>query len=196
MWGRMSGRPLLDGCLALLWGTDVTVQFPALPWISYPLNGMAFGAWLAASADRDALFRRAAGVGAILLLTGGLLILNRSSFHLGDYFRSGPGAVIAFTGFALVWLAVCHWLVTHVRANAFFRLCYEWSAHITVFYCVHWIIIGWGIGLAGHAQHDAPMLVVLTCAIIALTDGLIRQGEAVHKAHLFRRVGRPRISNE
>ncbi|MGC9395839.1 MAG: heparan-alpha-glucosaminide N-acetyltransferase domain-containing protein [Anaerolineae bacterium] len=175
MWGRMSGWPLLDGCLALLWGTSVTAQFPALPWISYPLTGMAFGVWLAASADRDALFRRAAGVGALLLLAGGLLILDRPTFHIGDYFHSGPGAVIAFTGFALVWLAVCQWLVKHIRVNAFFRLCYDWSARITLFFVVHWIIIGWGIGLAGHTQHGIPMLVFLTVAVLVLTDTLVRQ---------------------
>lgn len=175
MWGRMSGWHLLDGCLALLWGTDVTVQFPAFPWISYPLTGMAFGVWLAASADRDALFRRAAGVGALLLLAGGLLILDRPSFHLGDYFHSGPGAVIAFTGFALVWLAGCQWLVEHIRDNAFFRLCYEWSTHITLFFVVHWIIIGWGIGIVGHTQHGIPMLMFLTVAVLVLTDGFIRR---------------------
>lgn len=175
MWGRMSGWPLLDGCLALLWGTGVTVQFPALPWISYPLTGMAFGVWLAASADRDALFRRAAGVGALLLLAGGLLILDRPTFHLGDYFRSGPGAVIAFTGFALVWLAGCQWLVKHVQANAFFRLCYDWSTHITLFFVFHWIIIGWGIGLAGSSQHGIPMVVFLTAAVLVLTNALVRQ---------------------
>jgi len=186
VWGRLTGYPLLDGCLALLWGTGVTVQFPALPWISYPLSGMAFGAWLAASANRDALFRRAAGVGTLLLLAGGLLILDRPTFHLGDYFRSGPGAVMAFTGFALVWLAACHWLVKHVRTNAFFRLCYAWSAHITVFFVVHWIIIGWGIGLVGYSQYGVPMLVILTVAVIVLTDGLIKQTALILKPYAAR----------
>lgn len=188
MWGRMTGHPLLDGCLALLWGTDVTVQFPVLPWISYPLSGMTFGVWLKASGNRDVLFRRAAGVGAILLLSGGLFILNRPSFYLGDYFRSGPGAVMAFTGFALVWLAACHWLVEHVRANAFFRLCYEWSAHTTLFFVVHWIIIGWGSGLIDYSQYGIPMLIVLTGAVIVLTDGLIRQIRSIPKAYAARSI--------
>jgi uncharacterized membrane protein len=194
MWGRTSGWPLIDGCLALLWGTDVTVQFPALPWISYPLSGMAFGTWLAASADRDALFRRAAGAGAMLLLTGGLLILNRPAFHLGDYFHSGPGAVMAFTGFALLWLAACHWLVTHVRANAFFRLCSYWSTHITLFYSIHWIIIGWGAGLLGHSQHSIPMLIVLTGAVIVLTDDLIRQLKSIPKTYAARSIFATKIA--
>jgi len=189
MWGRMSGHPLLDGCLTLLWGTDVTVQFPAFPWISYPLSGMAFGVWLAASANRDMLFRRAAGVGVLLLLTGGLLILDRPTFHLGDYFHSGPGAVIAFTGFALVWLATCHWLVTHVRDNAFFRSCYAWSTHITLFFVVHWIIIGWGIGLVGHTQQSIPTLVCLTVAVLLLTDGLVRQVAAERRYSELARPG-------
>jgi uncharacterized membrane protein len=196
MWGRMTGHPLLDGCLALLWGTAVTVQFPALPWISYPLSGMAFGTWLAASADRDALFRHAAGAGAILLLTGGLFILNRPSFHLGDYFHSGPGAVMAFTGFALVWLAVCHWSIKHIRSNAFFRLCSYWSAHITVFYFVHWIIIGWGLALIGHTQQSIPALVCLTVVIITLTDGLVKQVKSICEAYVARSILATKIAEK
>jgi len=74
-----------------------------------------------------------------------------------------------------VWLAACHWLVTHIRDNAFFRLCYSWGANITVFFFVHWIIIGWGIGLIGHTQQSIPMLVCLTVAVLVLTDGLVRR---------------------
>ena len=196
MWGRMSGWLLLDGCLTLLWGTGIIVQFPVLPWISYPLTGMAFGVWLAASANRDALFRRAAGVGALLLLTGGLLILNRPSFHLGDYFHSGPGAVMACTGFALVWLATCHWLVRHVRDNACFRVCYDWSAHITLFYVVHWIIIGWGIGLIGQAQQSIPVVVCLTGAVIVLTDGFVRQVKSLLKIGAARSFAATKIAEK
>ncbi|MBN2391763.1 MAG: DUF1624 domain-containing protein [Anaerolineae bacterium] len=196
MWGRMSGHALLDGCLALLWGTGITAQFPALPWISYPLSGMAFGEWLTPSTDRDTLFRRAAGMGAILLLTSGVFILERPTFHLGDYFHSGPGAVIAFTGFALVWLSACHWLTGHVRANAFFRLCSYWSTHITIFYFIHWIVIGWGISLIGHATQSVPMLVFLTGAVIASTDGLVRQIESIGKAHAMRSVFAPKIAEK
>jgi len=175
MWGWMSGWPLLDGCLVLLWGEGKFVQFPVFPWISYSLTGMAFGVWLSTSVDQDALFRRAAGVGMTLLLAGGLLILSRPTFHIGDYFRSGPGAVIAFTGFVLVWLAVCHWLVGHVRGNPFFRLCYYWSAHVTIFFFIHWIIISWGIGFTGYIDRDnIPTLILLTIAVMALTDCLIR----------------------
>jgi len=134
MWGRVSGWPPLDRCFALLWGRGALVQFPVFPWISYPLTGMAFGAWLSTNVDRDALFRRAAGAGAMVFLAGGLLSLSQPTFHINDYFHSGPGAVIAFTGLVLVWLAVCHWLVGHVQGNALFRLFYYWSARITVFF--------------------------------------------------------------
>lgn len=174
MWGQMSGWPPLDRWLTLLWGTGDTVQFPLLPWVSYPLAGMAFGVWLAASVDRDAVYRCAAAVGAMVFFVGVLLIMIRPAFHLGDYFRSGPGAVFAFTGFVLAWLSVCHWLVRRLRQNAPFRLLSYWGRHITAFYFVHWVILGWGIGLLGHSRYGVPTLLFLTTAVVALTDRLVR----------------------
>lgn len=185
LWGRVSGWPPLDGCLVLLWGGGEFVQFPVFPWVSYPLTGMAFGVWLRTSVDQDALFRRAAGVGVILFLAGGLLILSRPTFHIGDYFHSGPGAVIAFTGFVLVWLAACHWLVERVPDNLLFRLCYYWSARVTVFFFIHWIIIGWGIGIIGHGAQNVPALVLLTIAVIALTDYLVRRWDWLTYRRIF-----------
>ncbi len=182
LWGRMSGAPLLDRGLELLWGTGDMVQFPLLPWLSYPLTGLAFGTWLVASPERDALFRRTAGVGLLLLLTGGWLILDRPAVHLGDYFRSGPGAVMAFTGWVLVWLTVCHWLVHRVRPNALFRLFYHWSERITPFFCGQWILLGWGIGLVGHTRYGAPALVALTVAALGLTDLLVRLWDRIRTA--------------
>jgi hypothetical protein len=190
MWGRVSGWSPLDRCLALLWGKGELVQFPVFSWISYPLTGMAFGAWLSTNVDRDALFRRAAGAGAMLFLAGGLLSLSQPTFHIGDYFHSGPGAVIAFTGLVLVWLAACHWLVGHVRGNSLFRLFYYWSARITVFFFIHWIIIGWGSGLVGYVGQNVPALVLLTITVIALTDRLVRLWDwLVHRPALASQPG-------
>jgi len=173
LWGRMSGSPVLDRGLELLWGTGDMVQFPLLPWLSYPLTGLAFGTWLVAGADRDGLFRRAAGMGLALLLTSGWLILIRPAVHFGDYFRSGPGAVMAFTGLVLVWLAACQWLVNCVWPNALFRLFYRWSERITPFFVVHWILLGWGIGLFGHTRLSVLALLLLSIMVLVLTDRLV-----------------------
>ena len=140
------------------------------------LAGSFAGAWLTSESERLAAIHVGCGY-ALLGLIGFRLIygLVGSRYARFSEFVRGPGAVIAFTGFALVWLAACHWLVRHVRANAFFRLCYEWSARITLFFVIHWIIIGWGIGLVGHTQHGIPMVVFLTVAVLVLTDSLVRQ---------------------
>jgi len=174
LWGRMSGWPPLDGLLTLLWGTGDFVAFPLFPWLSYPLSGMAFGVWLASSTDQDALFRRAAGFGLALLLLGALIISTNPAFQFGDYYRAGPGAAAAMTGFVLMWLAACHWLVKHIPANSLFNLFYEWSARVTSFYCIHWIIIGWGVGLVGYQNQEIRVLILLMIVVAVLTDQTTR----------------------
>ncbi len=174
LWGRMSGWPLLDWLLTLLWGTIASVSFPVFPWLCYPLTGMAFGYWLAASADHDRPFRHAAWAGLALLFVGTGITLTHPAFHIGDYWRSGPGAVILITGFVLLWLSVCYGLVKWVPANPLFHLFYYWSEHVTAFFCLHWITIAWGVGIAGYQEQQLPVIVLLMVAVAAVTDLLTR----------------------
>ena len=184
LWGRVSGWPPLDGLLTILWGTGGFVPFPVFPWLTYPLAGMAFGVWLAGSTRPDALFRRAALAGLALLLSGTLLIFSDRTYHAGEYWRLGPGAVLAITGFVPGWLAMCHWLVKRVRANPIFNLFYVWSARLTPFYVIHWIIIGWGAGLVGYETQDVPMIIPLMAAVTVLTDLATRLWLRLHRPAL------------
>ncbi len=174
LWGRMSGWSPLDRLLTLLWGATDSVSFPVFPWLCYPLTGMAFGYWLATSADRDRPFRRAAWTGLTLLLVGAGVTWTHPAFHIGDYWRSGPGAVIWITGFVLLWLSLCHWLVKRVPANPLLHLFYYWSEHVTAFFCLHWMVIVWGMGLVGYQQQRLPVVVLLMIAVAAATDRLTR----------------------
>jgi uncharacterized membrane protein len=174
LWGRMSGCAPLDSLLRLLWGTGALVAFPVFPWISYPLAGMAFGDWLAQTSDQDRIFQRAGRVGAGLLLLGIGLILTDPTVQLGDYFRSGPGAVLGTLGFVLVWLSACHWLVRHLRFPCLFNRLYAWSAHVTAFYVIHWLAIGWGSGLFGLRNQGWPGLALSTGVVVLLSDGATR----------------------
>jgi hypothetical protein len=171
LWGRMSGEPVLDWLLTLLWGMGgEDVAFPVFPWLCYPLTGMAFGSWLSTSSDQNKLFKRAAGVGLGLLLLGTIVILTNPEFHIGDYWRSGPGALIWISGFVLLWLAICYWVVKYIPANFLFNLLYYWSIHVTAFYFLHWVIIGWGTGIVGYQEQQWLVVVLLMIVVAGLAD--------------------------
>ncbi|MDW8102965.1 MAG: heparan-alpha-glucosaminide N-acetyltransferase domain-containing protein [Anaerolineae bacterium] len=174
LWGRTSGWPPLDWLLTFLWGATSTVFFPVFPWLCYPLTGMAFGYWLAASTDQERLFKRAARIGLTLLFVGTAITLTRPAFHIGDYWRSGPGAVVWLIGFVLLWLFGCCWLIKRVPTNPFFHLLYSWSENVTVFYCFHWMIVTWGAIVVGYQKQELPAVILLMIAAAAATGLLTR----------------------
>lgn len=55
---------------------------------------------------------------------------------------------------------------------------------------IHWIIISWGSGLVGYVGQNVPVLVLLTIAVIALTDRLVRLWDGlVHRLALTSQPG-------
>ena len=171
LWGAVTGQPVVDTGLALLWGTDWNVFFPLFPWIVYPLTGFAFGRTLVARPDRRR-FVRIAGLGglALGLLGVAAIVLGGTPVGVEDYWRQRPGVVMAILGFVLVWLAGCDLLLLRLPPNPVTNRLYGWSARVTSMYCIHWILIGWGVGLLGHRQLDLPALLPVMVALVVLTD--------------------------
>ena len=170
LWGRTTGQPYVDTALALLWGTDWNVFFPLFPWIAYPLVGFAFGRTLVARSDRRAFVRRAGIAGFGVGIAGvAAIVLTNEAIGVDDYWRQGPAIVLAILGFVLVWLAACDLVVGRLPA-AVGGLLYGWSARVTSMYCIHWILIGWGVGLFGHRDLDLPALVLVMVGLVVLTD--------------------------
>jgi uncharacterized membrane protein len=175
IWGRMSGWPILDGLLTLLWGTGgEAVAFPVLPWIVYPLVGMAAGAWLAASDDVGRTFRRFAWAGLGLLVVGGAVTLTDVDFHIGDYWRTGPGGLVAITGFVLLWLSGCNAIASRVLRTWPGRLLAFWSRNVTVFYFIHWILIGWSVFLVGYEAFGILGTLIGLATVVLASDLLTR----------------------
>jgi uncharacterized membrane protein len=170
LWGRTTGQPVVDTGLALLWGTDWNVFFPLLPWIAYPLIGFAFGRTVVARDDRRG-FVRWSGLGGLGLGLAGAAAIAMSGqiVDVEDYWRQGPAVVLAITGFVFTWLALGDLVVDRLPA-AVRRVLFGWSARVTAMYCIHWILIGWGVGLLGHRQLDLPTLLAVMAALVVLTD--------------------------
>jgi hypothetical protein len=173
LWGRVPQVPVLGQLCELLWGGGVTVAFPVFPWLFFPLCGMAFGRWLLDSEDRAGFLRKAGLAGVAVLAIGSTIVALDYDAQVGDYYRSGPGALLWMSGFILVWLLVCDVAVRRVRRNAGFRLMYFWSAKVTAFYFVQWVVIGW-LTWFGPVLTTVWWTMLAIAGVLVVTDLLTR----------------------
>ena len=173
IWGVTSGWGPLDFVLNHIGGIDgENVAFPLFAWIAYPLLGMAVGQWLVTTEDRAKVFRRLAWAGAGLLLVGGAITLTNANFHIGDYWRTGPGGVLAITGFVLLWVCGLTLIATPLLRSWPGKLIAYWSRHVTVFYFIHWVLLGWSILLVGYEAYGI-LGTLIGFAIIVLLSTLL-----------------------
>lgn len=171
LWGTTTGIAPVDLGLALLWGAEWNVFFPLFPWIVYPLVGYAYGRMLVAQPDRRRFVRRMGIVGPAVGLTGiAIIAIVHPSIGVEDYWRQGPAVVLAILGLVLTWLALADVVVSRVRPNRVFDRLYGWSGRVTAMYCIHWILIGWGVGLVGHRDLELPAVLVAMGIVLVLTD--------------------------
>ena len=163
------GSPLLDAPLTPFLGSAPNVYYAVVPWLAYALAGAVFGAMMARSSDRNALFRQAGLVGAVLLVIGGALIaVQRPSFDVYTYWRQPASFAVAIMGIVLVWLALCDLATRRRRLDRWFGFFYSWSDRVIAIYFTHWIIVGWGVGLVGfRALALGPVLVAMAVAVVA-----------------------------
>jgi uncharacterized membrane protein len=169
VWGLSTGIAPLDTVLLIVWGAEWYVFFPLFGWFAYPLVGLAYGTLLVRSQDRHAFIRRAGWLGAAAGIAGlGTMVALDPLTGVDDYWRQAPATTVAILGLGAAWLAACDVVVRRVPANRLFELLYGWSARVTSMYCIHWILIAWGVGLVGHRQLDLPALVGAMVVVLAL----------------------------
>jgi uncharacterized membrane protein len=163
------GTPLLDAPLTPFLGSAPNVYYAVVPWLAYPLAGAVFGSMMARSSDRTALFRRAAAVGAMLLVIGGALIaVQRPTFDVYTYWRQPASFAVAILGIILVWLALCDLATRNRWIDRWIGFFYRWSDRVIAIYFTHWIIVGWGVGLVGfRALGLGPVLLAMAAAVAA-----------------------------
>lgn len=174
LWGVESGLPAVDWLLDLLWGKYEEVWFPVFPWLSFPLLGMAFSNFIENRGGRLTADRRVPAAGAAALVIGIMITYMDPAYHIGDYYRSGPGAVVWMSGFVVIWLFLCELAVRKIPENGVFRILYYWSENVTVVYFVQWLIIGWGVAVFPYMEGSITRTVVLMAAAVPLTHWAAR----------------------
>jgi len=179
LWGLTTGVGPVDHVLSLLWGREWFVFFPLFGWIVYPLAGLAYGTLLVRAPEPHAFIRRGAAFGGVLGLAGLALIATVDPFGgVDDYWRQGPGTVLAVLGVGLVWLGLCDAAVSRATGPAPRRvlgLLDGWSSRVTAMYCLHWILIGWSVGLVGHRTLELPAVLVAMVVVLVVTDQIVRR---------------------
>lgn len=138
------------------------------------MAGAIFGHFLVEADDKAAFFRRTPLIGLVLVGFGAIIVFTSPTFHIGDYYRSGPGAIILYIGFILTWIGCCHFLVKKLPSWFFQIITPIWSGKVTVFYCFHWLLIGWGLIFVGFRQHSIVVTIILTVIVAIAADILTR----------------------
>ena len=173
LWGRVPDMPVLNQAFTLLWGVGgEAVAFPLFPWLVFPLGGIVYGNIFKQTPDKSRFFRRSLLVGSLFLLAGTFIILTDFDFHVGDYYRSGPGGVLWICGFVMFVLWFCRVLVNFFGQNKVFSILYYWSSHITAFYFIHWILIGW----FPFEEIDSVLVAICVMLIVAVLTDLFTRG--------------------
>lgn len=175
VWDISSTNVFMDEILQLFWGArEQGVVFPQFPWLVYPIVGMAFGHWLKQSNDFNALFKKTAWVGVVIMLIGIGIILSDVESQLADNKRASSGVVIGVIAFTILFICLCQFTTAKVPHNPIFSLLYSWSNHVTVLYVISWILIGWGLMIFGLETLGASEVLGAMVGVIILTDLLTR----------------------
>lgn len=174
LWGISSGVSVIDWILDLLWGKYEEVWFPIFPWIAFPLLGMAFRYFIKTENGNLGMGRRIPILGAVALAAGLWISYLNPEYHIGDYYRSGPGGIIWMCGFVIIWLFLCEVALRKIPDNRVFRLLEYWSRYVTTIYFVQWIIIGWGVAIFTYMDQTITTTVILMAAAVLLTHWVTR----------------------
>jgi len=168
--GLNVGVSLVDGLITPIVGGPPNAYYTVVPWLAYPLVGTVFGAILVRAADRPRLFGLAAGVGLGLMAVAGILIIAlHPAFDVATYWAGPPEFTIGIVGIVLVWLAACDAVTRIPSVDRRLGLVYFWSDRVIPMYFVHWLVVGWGIGIVGFRDLPLPGILVATPIAVVIT---------------------------
>ncbi len=167
LWGISSHNPAINYLFNLLWTNGTNVYFPVFPWLVFPLTGLVIGHWIAAKRYKKLII-----TGIVLVIAGSFICSINPQFHWGSFYKSGPGGLLYYTGFVMVWLYVFHLAWLYVPSNSFFKLLYWLSENITLVYLVQWTIIFWLLGVLNYRTLNITASIISMVTITAFVFGI------------------------
>lgn len=177
LWGIKTDQPFLALVLELMWGNNPvgglvenTVSFPLFPWMVFPLLGYSFGVFLNESTNKERVLLFSLLPGGISFLAGLALIVNNFYYHFNDYYHARIGSMLFMSGFIMIWLYICNFLVRQIKKSPVLKGIYYLSRTVTNIYFIQWIIIMWGICIfkvnKGTADTILIMSVIFTTTLL------------------------------
>ncbi|MBD3230086.1 MAG: DUF1624 domain-containing protein, partial [Candidatus Lokiarchaeota archaeon] len=175
LWGIYTNNSVFNIFLDLIWGNRAHVAFPLFPWLCYPILGAWIGILINSNGatqdfssgknqESQKLGKRVVLVGLFLLILGLTIVLIDIDGQIGDYYHSGTGAVLLYSGFVILWLFFILNIMKILEGKIKPLIVYI-SINLTSIYCIHWIILGWLLFLIPSAAYNA-IGVLLIFAII------------------------------
>lgn len=155
--------------LELLAGQPPRVFFPVLPWLMYPLIGLVIGYYL--KKEKPLLFGYGMLAGVALMIISCAPWMPYAKQFDASFYRTYPSGSFYHIGIVLIWLYLAHWL--SVNAYRHHRLLFKFfdfiSRHITLVYCVQWILICWSLPLIGFRMLGLAGSIIAASLFAALT---------------------------
>jgi uncharacterized membrane protein len=180
--------PVINYILDLLFNTDYPayVYFPVFPWMAFIIIGMFFGKWFQElNYNTKQIFRNMLYVGLLFIAIGAPLVFLYGDYNYNGFYHMGPGGVIYFAGWTLLFLWLINTITANVKENGFMRILKYCSKNLTSMYMIQWILISWGKGIFGYRQHEIGyvsalivLYIILTFSVQTLVD-LIRKKKAL-----------------
>ena len=115
--------PVINYILDLLFNTDYPayVYFPVFPWMAFIIIGMFFGKWFQElNYDIKKIFRKMLYVGLLFIAIGAPLVFLYGDYNYNGFYHMGPGGVIYFAGWTLLFLWLINTMTTKVKRKSFY----------------------------------------------------------------------------
>jgi uncharacterized membrane protein len=176
-WDAHSSCPLHNYVLRLATGQPPRTFFPLLPWLVYPLVGLALGRFL--KRDAAGCFKLCGGIGLGLIALDHIFQCAYPAVQAANFYRTYPHETMGHVG--VVLLALYGWDLLHrfVKPNFCWRLLTYSSRHITQIYLIQWPLLFLLLPLIGYQRLGLTatmMLMLPITAAVYFISALINAG--------------------
>jgi uncharacterized membrane protein len=164
--------PVLNYISDLFFSNDYPayIYFPVFPWMSFIIIGMFFGKWyLELNYNSKKLFKNMLYIGLLFVALGAPLVFLYGGYNYNGFYHMGPGGVIYFAGWTLIFLWAIFRITSKMEENKFTGLLKYCSRNLTSMYMIQWILISWGKGIFGYRQHGIGSVLLLIVLYMILT---------------------------
>jgi hypothetical protein len=138
--------------------------------MAFIIIGMFFGKWFQElNYDSKQLFRNMLYVELTFVAIGAPLVFLYREYNYNGFYHMGPGGVVYFAGWTLIFLWIIYTLTVNSKENKAIKVLKYCSRNLTSMHMIQWILISWGKGIFGYRQHSIGYVMVLIVLYIILT---------------------------